>query len=191
MRININLFGLFKIFIVFAMLGFGLYQIIITQDENFVATEASLLEAYSETYKNYSQGRHQTKTRYYFKYKYIFKDKVYTSERYTHVNPSLPLGVNRFKGSDVGTRFTVYVNPGKPSYAVVQNGQPLYIYILALTGLSGALNCLIEWWFDRLHNSKLEKNKQRIEQVRKFLVMTGALTAIGIFATLLMYLFAV
>jgi hypothetical protein len=191
MRININPFDLVKVFIVVAMLSFGLYQINITRDANFVATEASLLEAYSKTHTFYSQERHQTKTRYYFQYQYTFQDKVYTSKRYTHVNTGKALGVERFSGARKGTQFTVHVNPDRPAYAVVQKGQPIHIYVLALTGLIGALNCVSEWRLHRLLAAKPVKDKQQAEQLRKYVMITGAGTAIGIFASIVMYFFAI
>lgn len=189
MRAKINSFSLAKVFIAVAMLSFGIYQIIITSDEKFVANEASLLEAYSETHTFYSQERHQTKTRYYFQYQYAFNDKDYISGRYTHVYLGSSLGVERFSGAGIGTKFTIYVNPDNPSYAVIQKGRPLFIYALAITGLFGVLNCLLEWWLDKLHTSNLVNSQQRLEQVRKYLKTTGAMTAIGIFVTAFMCFF--
>ena len=190
MRIEIHPFNLAKVFIAVAMLTFGIYQIIITNDEDFVAIEASLLEAYSKTHTFYSQERHQTTTRYYFQYQYTFNGTDYISERYTHVYPGSARGVDRFQGAGVGTEFTIYVNPDFPRYAVVQKGRPLFIYALAITGLFGVLNCLIEWWFTKLHTSNRVNSEQQIEQVRTYLKVTGAATAIGIFVTSFMCIFA-
>jgi hypothetical protein len=126
------------------MLGFGLYQIMITQDGNFVATEASLLEAYSKTHTPFTARSDIKSKRVIISSTNIpFKNKIYTSESiYACQSHQIFRSGAVLRARKAGTRFTIYVNPKKPAYAVVQKGQPYFIYVLALTGLLGAMNYL-------------------------------------------------
>ncbi len=178
-----------KFFIASSMLVFGGYQIIISQDGKFVATEASLLMAHTETYRFYRRERWHTKTRYYFQYQYKFNGKNHISQRYKHANPGLAMGVERFKDVPAGTTFTVFVNPDAPHYAVVQKGRPWFLYAMLITGLLGLKNWKIERRFEQLLDNKAPE--QVAEPVRKQLVKTGGLTVIAMLVTLLMYVFAV
>ena len=189
---DINPFVLVKALLVVCILGYGLFLVFITKEEQLINVEASLIEAYEETYSTYSQGTHKTKTKANFKYQYTFQGKEYTSSRYMHVSANAALGVAHFKGSPKGTKFNLYVHPTFPSYAVVKKEPPyFFIYALVLTGFFGLLNCIFESWLTRMLNARVIKNKASVDKVRGYFKLTGASTAIGIFISAILFFFSV